>query len=505
MTILSRKSLVAAAVAAALTSSAAFAVAPSAAGPQVTFYAGGGSAQANAFYVAACKLFGNNMDVYTDDPGGALSGDYYVMYGTSTVAIGTVPSNTNIAYIYKFNGGSFTNGVAPQTTSVTPTQLPYPTIGNTATTNTILSLAVPTSQTQGTACTNGGLPTYKYVPTNIATPNQAPDFGLADVEVPMFRNFNNPTGNAGKTAKNTDGGAAPSVGNPTGIYDNLFGVAVTANVYALKTNFTRAEVAGILAGTITDFSQLYGDNGAALPAGGIIFLDRGEGSGTKASGNEYFLGYPGDSPGATTPNSAAANYCGVSLAACSPSNTQVHADIDEASTNTVISDLIAAQNGGLMAVAVLGMENPPGKNLNGGSVALYDFVKINGVAVDSNTAPGDSINAVGAGAGTSYSNAVKGDYDFYYQNSFQSIAAAGTQAAANAAAFKAQMTVASFVGGNSGLSFPAALPGTLLDADKATALVKGVTLNSRSQKSTGPLLPFFDATFGAIPATFDPI
>jgi hypothetical protein len=496
MNSLGKKTLVASAVSAALASSAAFAVAPTTT-PVNVFYAGGGSAQANAFFVAACKLFGSNMDVYSDN-GATLSSDYYVMYGNDAGNKLGLGAGANIMYIYKFNGGSFTNGIAPQKSSA-PTQLSYPPVGTSTTAGTILGTAALVG-TQGTACTTG-LPTYSY--TAAASVNASPDFGLADVEVPVFQHFNNPTGNAGGSAKNTDGGAAPAVGLADAIYDNLFGVAVTANVYAStahpKTSFARSEMEGILSGTISDWSELYDDNGAQMPAGGITFLDRGEGSGTKASGNEYFLGYPGDGASAQLAFSMGNAYCGTSLTACGL--VEQSQDVAEGSTNAVIADLKLAQANSVRAIAVLGLENPPVKNQVGG-VNQYDFAKIDGVAVDTG-ATGDNINGTVA---TSYINVVKGNYDFFFQNSFNTRGAALVgQPLANANAFKAQMQLPTFVGANCNCGFPAGLSGTLQDADKAGALAKGVTTNSRNEVSTGPLQPFFLAVSGGIPVSSDPL
>lgn len=508
MNSLGRNSLIACAVASALGSSAAFAVGPGVV-PGDVQYEGGGSAQANAFYVAACKLFNaNSVDVYTDDSGGKLSGDMYVMYGTLKAATGGIAAGTNVAILYKFNGGSFTNGVAPQK-STAPTQLPFPT-------DAVWrgGAAAISGRAAGSACTTG-LPTYTY--TAGSTSNQSPDFGLADVEVSMFKGYNNPTGNAGGAAQNTDGGAAPSVGLPDGIYDNLFGVAVTDCVYTgttqtgqaacpnagqKKTSFTRAEVAGILNGSISDWSQLYDDAGNPLPAGGITFSDRGEGSGTKASGNQYFLGYPGDGAAAQLPYSANNAYCGTSLTACDPTFVEQSQDIATGSTNSIISDLLLAQSKGIRAIAVLGLENPPAKNLLvAGGPNQYDFTKINGVGVDTGAA-GDNING---GTATSYINVINGNYDFFYQNSFNTRTSLANPGLGFANAFKAAMTAPAFVGCNSGVAFPGALPGALIDADNAGSLAKGVTLDTRSKNSQGPLMPFYNAASGAIPVCSDPI
>jgi hypothetical protein len=484
--------LVAAAVAAALGSSSAYAVIPSVAPGDVEYF-GGGSAQANAFYVAACKLM-TNVDVISDGAAGVLSGDYYILYGALTTATGTVAAGTNVMMIYKFNGGSFANGLAPDA-NAGATTLIYPTLAS------IQAGAAIAGRAAGSACTTG-LPTFSMTNTLEAT-GRAPDFGLTDVEPSMFQHFNNPSLADAGFPKNDDGGVPP-VTTPDGIYDNLFGVAVTHDVFTgthPKTNFSRAEVEGIIQGNISDWSQIYADDGTALAAGGIIFLDRGEGSGTKASGSQYFLGYPGDGASSVLPFSATTGYCASkTLTLCDPTFVAASLDIAEASTNAIISDLALAQAHALRAIAVLGLENPPAKNQVGG-VNTYDFTKINSVAVDTG-AVGDDINGAVA---TSYVNAVKGYYDFYYQNSFNTRSTLAGNPLAFANAFKTQMTLATFVGANAGVGFPSAVSGTLLDADKAAALAKGVTLNSRNKVSTGPLAPVFTATSGAIPVSSDPL
>jgi hypothetical protein len=498
-----RLSLIAGAVAAALGSSSAFATLPTTT-PTSTFYAAGGSAQANAFYVAACRLL-TNVDVYSDN-GTALSSDYYVIYGDDTANNFKTASgaSAHIMYIYKFNGGSYTNGIATQLASAPITQ-PFPQV-----TPLLSGSTLVTGQTQGKACTNGGVPTYSYASTVALDTGDVPDFGLADVEVPMFSGFNNPTGNAGKAAQNTNGGAAPSVGQHDSIYDNLFGVAVTETVYTNathpKTGFARWEVEGVLAGTISDWSQLYDDNGKQMAAGGIIFLDRGEGSGTKASGNEYFLGYPGDGASAQTPFSASAPYSCTTwtgTAALNCGGAVASLDIAEASTNAVIADLININQAGDRAIAILGLENPPGNatNLKAGALQ-YQFAKINGNAVDTG-ATGDNINAIGP-ATTSYINAVKGIYDFYFQNSFNQRTSPTAQATLNAGLFKTQMQSITFIGCSAGGAFPATLPGTLQDGDKV-ALGKGVTTASRFGVSSGPLQPAITAVAAGIPVCADSI
>ena len=512
MKVNSKSFLIACATVAAISSGAAQAICPVGTGgsaPDYVLYAAGGSAQANAFYVAISDNL-TGVDSYTDSAAGADNGSYRILYGTTTADIkdtgGTVriASGSKVLYFYKFNGGSYANGVLPQVGG--GSTLPYPdiTLLTTATSIVPSGPGKPSCKTSGAYVLNG------------ATSVQTPDWGVADVEVAMFKGFNNPTGNAGGTAKNSDGGSAPTVGATTGLYDNLFGLAVTHTVYTglpqpatgpcalpaapcAKTNFSRAEGEGILTGTISNWNQLYSDDGRQLPAGGIAFLDRGEGSGSKASGNQYFLCYPGCGSAGKTPYSANNPYDGTTVTV-SEANPQ---DIAEGSSTTLITDLKAMQAANLRAIGVLGLETPPHANQVSGT-NTYDFVKINGVAVDTGTS-GDDINGPTA---TSYINVVKGNYDFYYQNSFNTRTGflAGTNAqAAFANQIKTTMTSAGFVGADTGGAFPAGVGGTLLDADLSSTLTKGMTMNTRNKVSTAPLQPKLLATSSGIPASSDPL
>ncbi|MEJ0099583.1 MAG: hypothetical protein WDO12_07535 [Pseudomonadota bacterium] len=440
----------------------------------------------------------SNLDSYTDAAGGADNGSYRVVSGTTKRALTynntTIPAGKNVMYFYKFNGGSYTNGIAPFAPTLpgfTGT-LPFPTV------------AIVTTGATAIASPAAGKPTYQSPGVYANTVQQrAPDWGVADVEVALFRGFNNPTGNAGGTVANTNGGAAPVVGATTGIYDNLFGVAVTANVFTgahPKTNFSKADVTGILQGGIQDWGQLLGDDGQPLPAGPIFFLDRGEGSGSKAAGNEYFLNYPASGSSALLPNSASNGYTATTLNV----NAVDFQDVNESSTGTLIADLKAAQAAGKRAIAIMGLESPP-KSQQVAGANVYYFTKINGVGVDSGTT-GDDINGTGAGAATSYSNVVKGYYDFYYQNSFNTLAATlGGTAPGSVFAneFKTVMSQPSFVGANAGLAFPNAVPGTLVDASIATNLDPGVTISTRAGDSSAPALPYLNGI--AVPLSHEPL
>ena len=481
--------LIASAVAAAIGSAGSAHALPPGSSIDFTLYAAGGSAQANAFYVAFSDNV-NNLDSYTNTTNGSDSGQYRVLFGTTKNAITfnstTIAAGKNVLYFYKFNGGSYANGIQPHVGA--GSNLAYPTVAS------IQAATLISGAVAGT-----GVPTYAYAANT--SNSQLPDWGVADLEVGMFKGLNNPTGNAGGTAKNTDGGAAPTVGNSVGLYDNLFGVAVTHNVFTgthPKTNFSRAEVEGIIEGTISDWSQLFADDGSQMSAGGIVFLDRGEGSGSKASGNQYFLCYPGCGSSARTPFSANNLYTGTTATIAETSQ-----DVAEASNTTIVADLKLLQAGNKRGIAVLGVEFPPALAQVGGN-NTYDFVKINGVGMDTGTA-GDDINGTTA---TSYINVVRGNYDYYYQNSFNTRAGflAGTSAnALFANLFKQTMTSAGFVGADTGGQFPAGVGGTLLDADLASTLTKGMTINTRNKVSTAPLQPKFSATASGVPVSSDPL
>ncbi len=504
---LSRKvSLVAAAVAVAIGSSA-YALSPTqiAAIPTTNiFYTGGGSAQVNAALVAVSQLL-NSVDYYTDSTTGGNSGSFLVLTGSLKAALGTLPAGTNVIFEYRFTGGSFPNGGQPF-------------FGSGAT------LAYPTqaSLAAATATTNAfPLPTFKYVAN--ANQTAVPDFGLTDVELSLFNYTDNLNGTPQQSA------TVVAAVEQDGIYNDVEGVVVTNSLYAHKTNFSRAEVEGILAGAIQDWSQLFGDNGQPLtdPAGqsGIYLLDRGSGSGTKAAGNQYFLTYPGGKTlsdvGAQDPGSVTNGY--------SPNTTVIlssgYQDIKEGSSGTIVTDLQTVNAAGQYAIAILAAEFPPALNQLHAGTNDYSFAKVNGVGIDtgydSTSTPSpitgkfhDNINdlngtdTAGHQFGTSYTNVVNGTYDFFYQNSFNTaknfLAGTGNHPLF-ALQVRTNLSKPTIASANSGSTFPTSVPGLVLDPLIIQSQAAGTTLFSRQKVSTAPLQPIFDATNGSITYGFDPL
>ncbi len=479
-------SLIASAVAAALGSGAASATAPTVL-PNAVVYAAGGSAEASPVVVAACRLL-QNVDSYTDSTtSGADSGSYRVLYGDLINPTGGLSAGAHVLVVYKFNGGSYANGAVPQTTA--GGTLPYP-----QQTAILSSTDAPVGAGQGTVCTPGnGKPTYSYADGTLNN-NQQPDWGITDLEVSMFQGvFNNPNFSTSPLTV--------TVAGADQLYDLVFGVAVTSKLYSYKTNFSTAEVAGILDGSYTDWSQLYGDSGSPLPAGGIILIDRNVGSGTKASGNQYFLGFPGLGSNAVAPESAVFGYSG------SLTTTQSLQDVSDTSSTAQATDLENANANNLLAISVLSMDTPPYANQKVSGTMSYAFVKLNGEAVDTGAA-GDNINLT---TGTSYINAIEGNYGYFYQPNFNfrpNFINGGSNNAALAKAFLTTFQSDTFPGVTqpntcSGSAFPAYAPGTLVDADKHNEVAAGVTLDSRTGISTSVLLPIVNAGSGSIPTGCD--
>jgi hypothetical protein len=480
MNTMQKTSLIASAVAAALGAGAAMATVPTVA-PNAVVYAGGSSTEELSFTAAVCRLL-TNVDSYTDVASGANSASYRVLYGDLISATGGLAAGSHVLYVYKFNGGGYTNGAVPQT--VAGGTLAYPQQ------SAILAAGDPaTALGQGTVCTtaNGGNPTYTYTIGSLSNAQQ-PDWGGTDLEVSIFQGaINNPNYPA----------ATVTVGGSDLLYDVVMGVAVTQALYNYKTNFSKAEIAGIFDGFYTDWSQLYGDNGSPLPAGGIIVIDRNVGSSIKTAGNQYFLGFPGLGANHLTPESVTYGYTGALVL------SQTLQDVSDTSVTAQATDLENANASGLLAISILSEDTPPALNQKVAGTNSYDFVKINGEAVDTGGA-GDNING---NVASSYINAIKGNYDFFYQPNFNYRPSFYNGGSNNAALAKAILTVfqsSSFPGVASGLQYPLAAPGTLVDSDRNPTLGKGVTLHSRGGNSQGILVPELNAS-GTLPSGSDPL
>ena len=230
--------------------------------PDLTLYVGGGAEQNNVFETIAKSLFTpGTIDYYTDQADNSKGRSFRAVYGKLAAAAGSLPAGSNVLVVYRSLGGVFANGIGPLVRGQT---LPYfKVVGN------------------ATLISAGGNPSYRITNTGLTDP-KAPDIGLANEELALFTGLNLPTGVTPVTP------AELSKVTSRPLYAVVNGIAVTNNLAAQRPNgFSKAEIAAILAGNITDWSQL------GLPAGDVVIIDRNFGSGAKAAANQYFLNAPG--------------------------------------------------------------------------------------------------------------------------------------------------------------------------------------------------------------------
>ena len=466
-----------------------------------TIYVGSGSAQANAHYWAATQLL-SSVDSYTDSTSCAESGTWRVLTGTTKAAYNdgkgtTIASGKNVLYIVRFAGGTFANSIGAVANATT---LTYPALS---------------AVNGATAC--GGAPhaTYKFA-SGFATTTAIPDFGTSDEEVGLFNTQLNVPGSYTGTGPSVFHPGTPlstaATGNLTqnGLYVNLIGMAVPLSVYNgtsgfahPKTNFTKAEIAGILTGNIQNWNQLFADDGTVMPTQAMVLLDRAPGSGTKAGTSVYFLLNPNAPGGALLPYNESQSGGGpigtVPAGACSSTVPAAFVDFNEGSSTTLFQDLQKMNTNGCLGIGMLGLEFSP--ETQGGG---YQFVKINGADPYARTTSGGHTFAT-------YANEINGSYDLMYTNSFnyrtKSINGGGYlgDASAHSVFINTMQTTlgsASLPGGVSG-QFPAGVTGALLDPAVTGAQGACTATGTHFGNSFGPLQLFLDATFGASPACND--
>ncbi|MCW5623137.1 MAG: hypothetical protein KIT73_00255 [Burkholderiales bacterium] len=403
--------------------------------PDYILYGGGGAEQNNLFETVARSLL-NNVDTYTERSDGSAGAVLRYVFGTLKVAAGSVPAGAKVLIAYRSQGGVFANGVGPVARGQ---NLPYYSI---------------------TGATLVGTRYYINTATATVTPN-APDFGLANTEVQLYSGPNLPAGSTALTP------AEIANINREPLYQVVNGIAVTSNLYAVKKNFSTAEIGSILAGSLTDWSQLNDDAGNPLAEGPIILADRNAGSGAKAVANQRFLFNPGSSGlgGAVAP----ANSFGDTG---DPVNYSTYTVKTLQSAGLVPTELNAIQAKGQRGIGILGREYLPGS-------LTYRFIAIDGANAGSDTF--DKVPVV------------NGAYDYFSTASFQSrnkvvngkrYQQAGTSWGALTAALLAKLKDPAIT---------TTVPGTLLDptvvspGDFGGAYDAFITRGTRFGNTTAPL------------------
>jgi hypothetical protein len=443
--------------------------------PDYVIYTGGGSAEPIPVQVALCTLL-QNVDVFTDASTDGQSADYLVLEGTAINAIGGIAAGKSVMVMYKFNGGSYLNGA--QYLSNSGGTLTYPTVAGVLNNAAIPSGTFPQTGPAGSGCTAGdGFPTFAYNNTqsgnSILTNLEQPALGVTDLEVAAFSGDNNPNGPSAPLV---------TVGHAAKGYDLVEGIAVSAPLFAVKSNFTANEVEQILSGGLTDWHDFIADSGAPVAAAGtpIKLIDRNIGSGTKTAGSAFFLGYPWLGSFSTRAGSAVYGYT------AGPVTAAGYQDISASNSATVVTDLQTCTSSSLYCIAVLSADNAPYLNQVGGK-NTYDFVSINGTYVDTNVNGVDSLNDP-AGAGSSFKNVILGNYGFYYQvslNQDSTYLASNPIPQAFSNALQTALQSSQIAGLATGKQFPVSAPAIVLDPDVATFVTgkAGVAIESRQGNS----------------------
>jgi hypothetical protein len=383
-----------------------YAVGPSVT-PDLTIYAGGGAEQNNVFETIAKSLFTpGTIDYYTDQADNTKGKAFRAVYGKLAAPAGSLPAGSNVLIVYRSLGGVFGNGIGPLVRGQT---LPYfKVIGN------------------ATSISAGGNPSYRITNTGLTDPH-APDIGLANEEVTLFTGLNLPAGISPLTA--------PELTHITSqpLYDVVNGIAVTNNLAAQRPNgFSKAEIAGILAGNIQDWEQL------GLPAGPVVLIDRNAGSGAKAAANQYFLNNPGGSAFGGTVDPV-----NLSGDAGDPVNYSVFTVRTEPSAGNVPGVLDGVFAHGQRAIGILGLENLPTAGSN------WQFTTIDGASVGNTT--------------FNKTQAISGRYDYFYQASLNTRNSAVNGQRFNQSGTPWGSVIAAFTAKALDPAVITTVPGTILD------------------------------------------
>jgi hypothetical protein len=485
-----RKSLGVCLLAMAAWAGAARALPPQAA-PDYVIYAVGGDNGVAAVQAVARQLL-SQVDIYSADPVAAhcdnaanYSAQWFIAYGSTAAALadghgGSIPAGKNVLLLYRSDETRVLPAVA------TAVALGYPAPA---------AIAAATSDGCGVA------PAY-HLQTGFATVSAVPDFGLAGMDLATL---NYPVNLAGSYTAVGSGQSRFVPGTPLkaaqlaavtqwAVQQYPYGLALTDTLYAgtsafphPKTAFGKPEIVALLTGGVTDWSQLRADDGTALPAQPVVWLDTAPGSAAKAAGNNYFL----DNPGASRAGGALVAYnqssiAGGPTASAPASGCSSYADINEPSSTALRLDLQALNSAGCRAAGLVELQ-PPGSG--------FHYAVIN--RLDPFAPLTDASGQVLA----SYANELSGSYDLFYSGSLlarnRSINGGGWYGDGG----YRSVLIAQFAQGLQGTALPAggggAVPGLLLDPALSGAADPCTTTGSRFAVALAPLQLLLDATLGA--------
>lgn len=371
-----------------------------AAGTNHVFVSGSSALQVTIGQIAAAMFQPGTIDVYFDASGNGAN--YRAYSGTFKAGITGVTAGTNGVIYEQANGGSLMGIIPVASANSVNAGLPATAILNL---NTCTNTGTVDSKSGGALWTCTG-----------STPAVA-DAGVADVEPALFTGINIPAGSPSVTPVMTNGlNITSSLAQPMAIITTTNNTAVTS--------LTKAEVTALMDGLSTDWSYISSAAPAAAP---VTVCRRVAGSGTQATINDFFYGFPCSSsvqsPAAhqvvANFGAGGGNYTVIensssgALAACMTAVQKGTApgytiNITNGTISTAAADathVTLPANG--VAIGLMGLDRQPGAitnvGINGatGITETYKFVSIDGVV-------------------PSVENATTGAYDIWVGNSWQS-------------------------------------------------------------------------------------
>lgn len=308
-----------------------------------------------------------------------------------------------------------------------------------------------------TGCASNGTDSTFASAPKLACETQAKhdtEIGLSDVEPGKFTAE---YGNLADDATIPAEWKAPLPSDPATLTQAVafiggFGVAVTDNLVAAGvTNLSQAQLAALLSGQVSDWSQV---GGPSLP---VKVCRRTPGSGTQATFNALVSRKKcgANVGGAEFPDGRAADFSHIS---------------ENATTGNVKTCLVNAQAAGIGGVGILGLENNADE-------ASWDIIAYNGVQIWDKAGTGDTVD--GTNDKVREDLIINGQYDLYVESTVQKRAGLGTDQ-------DAFFTLLSTKAGDP--LFTKNLPGIVSKADfrVTPALNEGAMYFSRSGDTCAP-------------------
>lgn len=233
----------------------------------IDVYLTGASAPQNSLAGIAAEIFNAGFTVvYDNGTAGSKGASYRAYCGTLNATVGPALAGKKVRFLNRARGGSVwgVNAVARD--------------------QAIASLNFADAACAASALTGVNFECSEAGDDfNAAAPgNRKPDFGVSDVEPSMFKGPINVE--FGQTQLTT-AELAKFTGTVKPGYQVIFGAALTNNVGL--TDLSKTQIASLLTGAYVTWDQA----GSALP-NPVTVCRRVQGSGTQASFNNYFLGFP---------------------------------------------------------------------------------------------------------------------------------------------------------------------------------------------------------------------